>query len=213
MEVFPQVRGSLPGREPVPAERHALEERHAVGDLDGLADHDAGAVVDEELRPDARRGMDLDPGRNARDVCEQARDDRHRARMQRVADTMAEDRVDTGIGEHDLDGADAPSGRVTISRRRDVLADLPRDAPDRPEAPHVRSSASRCPASILTTRVASAAPAATALGPSRMLDTGRSELRQAAPTACATAASCVQMSTTSCPSTIALAFCESGSTG
>ncbi len=40
---------ALAAREAGAAERHALIERHAVADLGRLADHDAGAVVDEEV--------------------------------------------------------------------------------------------------------------------------------------------------------------------
>ena len=43
-------------------ERHALIELDAVADLARLADHDARAVVDEEVLADLRAGMDVDPG-------------------------------------------------------------------------------------------------------------------------------------------------------
>src|SRR5438309_2290581 len=42
------------------AERDALVERDVVADLRGLADHDTGAVVDEETLPDLCGGVDLD---------------------------------------------------------------------------------------------------------------------------------------------------------
>ena len=47
-------RVALAAREPGAAEGHALVERHPVADLGGLADHDAGAVVDEEVRRRSR---------------------------------------------------------------------------------------------------------------------------------------------------------------
>ena len=46
-------RVALAGREAGAAERDALVERHVVADLGRLADHDAGAVVDEEALADA----------------------------------------------------------------------------------------------------------------------------------------------------------------
>ena len=45
----PTVGWRLPRAKPVPAERDALVEGHPVADLGRLADHDAGAVVDEEV--------------------------------------------------------------------------------------------------------------------------------------------------------------------
>ena len=46
----PDRRVALAALEAGAAERHALVERHVVADLGRLADHDAGAVVDEERR-------------------------------------------------------------------------------------------------------------------------------------------------------------------
>ena len=42
-----------------PAKRDALVDRHVVADLGGLADDDE-AVVDEEVAPDPRAGVDVD---------------------------------------------------------------------------------------------------------------------------------------------------------
>ena len=42
------------------AERHAVIEGAVVADLGGLADHHAGAVVDEEAQPDGGPGVDVD---------------------------------------------------------------------------------------------------------------------------------------------------------
>ena len=55
-------RVALAAREARAAERDALVHRHVVADLGGLADHDAGAVVDEEAAPDLRGRVDLDAG-------------------------------------------------------------------------------------------------------------------------------------------------------
>ena len=49
-------RVALAAREPGAAERDSLVEGHPVADLGRLADHDAGAVVDEELVADLAAG-------------------------------------------------------------------------------------------------------------------------------------------------------------
>jgi hypothetical protein len=140
-------------------ERHALEQGHAVADLDRLADHDAGAVIDEELGSDPGSGMDLDPGRRPRHVRDQARHQGHRSGVQRVADAMAEDRVHARVGEHDLGRADRASGRIAVARGRDVLADLTRHAADCPQTPHACVS---CPSGRASRSIASAPRAAPA---------------------------------------------------
>ena len=48
------------GREAQRAERHALIKLHVVADLGRLADHHAGAVVDEEVLADLAPGMNVD---------------------------------------------------------------------------------------------------------------------------------------------------------
>ena len=42
------------------AERHAVIQRDIVADLGGLADHDTGAMIDEEALADLRRRMNVD---------------------------------------------------------------------------------------------------------------------------------------------------------
>ncbi len=53
-----RVRGEALG-----AERHCLVDAHIATDDRRLADHDARAMVDEEVRADLRSWMDVDPGR------------------------------------------------------------------------------------------------------------------------------------------------------
>ena len=60
-------RVALAGGEAGAAERDALVERHVVADLGRLADHHAGAVVDEQPLADSRGGVDLDAGERARE--------------------------------------------------------------------------------------------------------------------------------------------------
>ena len=121
----------LPACEAGAAQRDALEQGHAVADLGRLADHDPGAVVDEEVAPDARGRMDLDPGHDAARVRQQARHERHVGLVQRVRDPVREDRVHARVGEQDLRRSGRARGRVAVAGRRDVLAQLARHACDR----------------------------------------------------------------------------------
>ena len=65
-DVVAEGRVALAALEAGAAQRHPLVERHPLADLGRLADHHAGAVVDEELAADLRRRVDLDPGDRAR---------------------------------------------------------------------------------------------------------------------------------------------------
>ena len=83
-DVVADRRVALAALETGAAEGHPLVERHPVADLRRLADHHAGAVVDEELVADPRRGMDLDPGDGAGQVGDRARQrSAHRPRAER----------------------------------------------------------------------------------------------------------------------------------
>ena len=53
--IVPRTRGER-------AERHTLIELDVVADVRRLADDDAGAVVNEEVRADLRAGVDVDAG-------------------------------------------------------------------------------------------------------------------------------------------------------
>ena len=56
---------TLAGRPRRAAEGDAVVERHVLADLGGLADDDAGAVIDEEPPSDAGAGMNIDVGQKA----------------------------------------------------------------------------------------------------------------------------------------------------
>ena len=129
-------RVALAAREAGPAERHALVERHVVADLGGLADHDAGAVVDEERVADPRGRVDLDAGQDAARVGDRVRHDRHAGLVQRVRDAVGEQRLHAAVGEEDLEPADAARGGVALLRRRQVLAQLAGDPRECSEAEH-----------------------------------------------------------------------------
>ena len=84
------------------AERHALVELDMVADLGGLADDDAGAVIDEEVLADLGTRADVDAGAGVRELSHDARDDRHLLLVEHVCDTVHVDGVETGIREDDL---------------------------------------------------------------------------------------------------------------
>src|SRR5688572_11283967 len=116
-----QAAGGLVDLEALRAERHALVERDAITDDRGLADHDAGAVVDEELAADRRAGVDVDAGPPVRVLGDEARQQRHVERIEDVRDAMARDREHAGVGVERLDGMTA--GRVVAPGRARVVED------------------------------------------------------------------------------------------
>ena len=127
-DVVAQGRVALAALEAGAAERHPLVEGHPPADLGRLADHHAGAVVDEELGADLRRRVDLDPGDRAAQVGDHPRRQRHPGLAQRVGDAVGEQRLHTGPAGEDLEGRDALRGRVAVARGGDVGADLLDDA-------------------------------------------------------------------------------------
>ena len=127
---------SLAALKPGAAERHPLVERHSVADLGRLADHHAGAVVDEELVADPGRGMDLHPGYRPAGVRDRHRHPRHPGVVERVREAVREDRLDAGPVHEDLGRANAARGGVAVPRRRNVRADLAGDASQGAEPEH-----------------------------------------------------------------------------
>src|SRR5581483_7248244 len=81
-------RVALPLGEARAAEAHALVDEDVVSDLGGLPHDDAHAVVDEDAPSDARAGVDLDPGQEARERRQEARRQPRPAQPQRVGDAM-----------------------------------------------------------------------------------------------------------------------------
>ena len=59
------------------AKRYALIDRAAVADLRRFADNDARTMIDEDPLADASRRMDLDSRKEARDVGQEARQQRN----------------------------------------------------------------------------------------------------------------------------------------
>src|SRR5438093_4934315 len=106
------------------SQRHSLVERHPVADLGRLPDHDTGAMVDEELTADVGRRKYLDPGRDAREIGKQARDQGHAGLLERVCDTVRQNRMDARVAREDLERPYSASSRIALANRGDVLADL-----------------------------------------------------------------------------------------
>ena len=172
-------RVALAGGEAGAAERHALEERHAVADLGRLADHDAGAVVDEELAADPGGGVDLDPGRRSGCAFEITRGSTGTsAECSACEIAVARIACTPGIGEHDLGRADrcARPGRGRARRRR------PRGSRGRrgrsARRPLTRAPPRSCAAS--RARPASAASAAPAATPPELAERDRTPASTAA---------------------------------
>jgi hypothetical protein len=101
------------------AQRHTLVEPHVVADLGGLADHDAGAVVDEEAAPDPRARVDVDAGPVVGMLRHHAWQDPHPEPLQLVRDAVGGDGPDRRIGDHDL--GEALGGGVPLEGRLHVL--------------------------------------------------------------------------------------------
>ena len=67
-----------------------------------LADHHAGAVVDEEARADRRAGVDVDAGLGVGQFGHHPRNERHAQAVQLVGDAIDRDRLQAGIAEDDF---------------------------------------------------------------------------------------------------------------
>ena len=100
------------------AQRNALIDLHVVADIGGLADNDAGGVVDEEVLADLRAGVDVDAGAAVGVLGHDARDERHVLHVQLVRDAVHEDGEEARIAEDDL--FLALGGRVAVEGRLHV---------------------------------------------------------------------------------------------
>ena len=84
------------------AERHALVELHAVAEHGGLADDDAGAMVDGERLADCAAGVDVDARLPVGELAQQARHQRHLAALQLMRQPVHGDGAEARVGEDDL---------------------------------------------------------------------------------------------------------------
>ncbi len=87
------------------AERDALVQCAVVADLGRLADHDAHAVVDEQILPDFRAGMNLDARTPARALGDHARDKLHIVAVKPVRPAVGAHRLEAGVEEVHLSPA------------------------------------------------------------------------------------------------------------
>ena len=85
----------------------------------GLADDNAGAVVDEEVLPYLRAGADVDARDAVSVLAQQARDQRHLQLLQLVCHAVGEDGEEAGVANEDL--LEAARRRVAVEGGVDVL--------------------------------------------------------------------------------------------
>ena len=97
------------------AQGHALVKLHVLADQAGFADHDAGAVIDEEIVADRGPGVDVDAGEIVCVFGHDPRDQRHLLLVQFMGDAVDADGKQAGIGKNDFVGVSG--GRVAIKRR------------------------------------------------------------------------------------------------
>ncbi len=91
------IGGEMPG-----AEGDSLVDPYVVADNRGLADHDAGTVIDEKARSDAGAGMDIDPSSGMRDFGNQASHQPGVQPMQDMSEPVMDNRCHAGIADQDL---------------------------------------------------------------------------------------------------------------
>ena len=84
------------------AEGDALVDADIVADLRGLADDDAGAVVDEEAMADGRARMDVDACRGMSEFAHHTRKDFNAMDMKNMRNAMNEQRIEARVGRDDL---------------------------------------------------------------------------------------------------------------
>ena len=125
-DVVADGRVALAALEAGPTQRDALVERHVVADLGGLADHHAGAVVDEQRLADLGRRMDLHTRDHAAGVGQRARRQRQAGVVQRVRHPVGQQRLHAAIGDQDLSAADGARRGVAVLRGGQVGAHLAR---------------------------------------------------------------------------------------
>ena len=73
-----------------------------VPDLGGFADDHPGAVIDEEMGPDLRAGMNIRPGAFVGVFSEHPRNQRNMQTVEFMSQALDRDDQDTGVGEDDL---------------------------------------------------------------------------------------------------------------
>jgi len=90
------------GREMPRAERDRLVDPHIVTDDRGLADDDAGAVINEEARSDRGPRMDIDAGPGMRNLRHQPGEQPRVQAMQDMGEAVMDDGDHAGIADQDF---------------------------------------------------------------------------------------------------------------
>src|SRR5205085_4007911 len=112
------------------AQSDALVQQAIVADLGGLSDDDSHPVVDEEAAPDIRARVDLDPGKEAVDLGDEARQDRNAPAIELMSHPVPHDGVEAGIAQQDFQHT--PGRRILA---KDGLNLLPDGLPHKGSAP------------------------------------------------------------------------------
>ncbi len=117
-------------------------QRDVVTDLGGLADHDTGAMIDEEPLSDRGAGMNVDIGQEATEPRQQPRRKPPVGLPQAMGNTMPDQGMDAGIGEQGFELV--ARGGIAQADAADILPDQPQqrsrlrlDARDRVACRHV----------------------------------------------------------------------------
>ena len=102
-----------------------------TADLARLADDDASAVIDEEVIPDRRAGVDVDAGSRMGPLGHHPGNERHVEAVENVRQTVDRDRLEPGIAEDHL--VERPHGRIAVVRRLDIRGEHASQVGDLPE--------------------------------------------------------------------------------
>ncbi len=102
-----------------------LVQPHPRADDRGLADYHAGAMVDEEARPDRRARMDVDAGARIGDLGDDARHQRRAQLEQLMRQPVVHHRHRAGVADQDL--VDAARGGIALEGGGDIAVDQPAD--------------------------------------------------------------------------------------
>ena len=108
----------LVGRETAWPRAHSLIQAHVAANDRGLADDDAGAVVDEEAFADLGARMNVDPCRRMRDLGDHPRQQRRAELVKNMRQPLVNDRRDARIADQHF--VDAVRRRIAVECGADI---------------------------------------------------------------------------------------------
>lgn len=79
------------------AERHLMKDDAIISDLRRLPDYDSHAVIDEQIFPDLRAGMNLDSRKESTDLRNESRDKEEITPIEKMRNPMIDERMHSGI--------------------------------------------------------------------------------------------------------------------